>query len=102
MGSLLTAYIERKVPKDTNGVFFLRIEDTDQKRSVENGIQGIIDDLKNFDIMVDEGVISEDKEIGNYGPYIQSKRIDIYRYSPIAYGTGFALWLSWEGGCCNT
>ena len=78
MGSLLTAFIERKFPKDTGGVFYLRIEDTDQKRSVENGIQGIIDDLKNFDITIDEGVVSENEEKGNYGPYIQSKRTDIY------------------------
>ena len=79
MGSLLTAFIERKFPKDTDGVFYLRIEDTDQKRSVENGIQGIIDDLKNFDITIDEGVVSETGEKGNYGPYIQTKRLDIYK-----------------------
>lgn len=78
MGSLLTAFIERKIPKDTNGIFFLRIEDTDQKRSVENGIQGIINDLKNFDIEIDEGAISQNEEKGNYGPYIQTKRLDIY------------------------
>ncbi|MCI8277855.1 MAG: glutamate--tRNA ligase, partial [Clostridia bacterium] len=59
MGSLRSAFIERKVPKDTKGVFFLRIEDTDGARTVENGIQGIIDDLKNFEITIDEGVISE-------------------------------------------
>lgn len=79
MGSLLTAFIERKFPKDTDGVFYLRIEDTDQKRSVENGIQGIINDLKNFDITIDEGVVSETEEKGNYGPYIQTKRLDIYK-----------------------
>ena len=78
MGSLLTAFIASKIPKDTNGVFYLRIEDTDGKRTVENGISGILSDLKNFDIIPDEGVISETEEIGNYGPYIQSKRIDIY------------------------
>lgn len=78
MGSLLTAFIASKMPKDTNGVFYLRIEDTDGKRTVENGISGILYDLKNFDIIPDEGVISETEEIGNYGPYIQSKRIDIY------------------------
>ena len=78
MGSLLTAFIERKFPKDTNGVFYLRIEDTDQKRSVENGIQGIIDDLANFDITIDEGVVSETEEKGAYGPYIQTKRKEIY------------------------
>ncbi len=78
MGSLLTAFIERKFPKDTDGVFYLRIEDTDQKRSVENGIQGIIDDLANFDITIDEGVISETEEKGSYGPYTQTKRKEIY------------------------
>lgn len=78
MGSLLTAFIESKVPKDTNGVFYLRIEDTDGKRSVENGVQGIIDDLKNFEIEIDEGVVSETEQIGSYGPYIQSERKEIY------------------------
>ena len=78
MGSLLTAFVEAKVPKDTNGIFYLRIEDTDGKRSVENGIQGIINDLNNFDIKMDEGVLSETEEKGSYGPYIQSKRTEIY------------------------
>lgn len=78
MGSLLTTVIERKIPDETNGVFYLRIEDTDQKRSVENGIKGIVDDLNNFEIKIDEGALGEDEEIGNYGPYIQSKRKEIY------------------------
>lgn len=78
MGSLLTTLIERKIPDETDGIFYLRIEDTDQKRSVENGIQGIVNDLKNFEIKIDEGVIGEDKQIGNYGPYIQSERKEIY------------------------
>ena len=79
MGSLLTAFIENFVAKTSNGIFYLRIEDTDQKRSVENGIQGIINDLKNFSIQIDEGVISETEEIGNYGPYIQTERKEIYQ-----------------------
>lgn len=78
MGSLLTAFIAWKVSYDTNGVFYLRIEDTDSKRSVSNGINGIISDLKNFDIIPSEGVISEDESLGDYGPYIQSERVDIY------------------------
>ena len=78
MGSLLTTLIERKIPDETDGVFYLRIEDTDQKRSVENGIQGIVNDLKNFDIKIDEGVVGENEQIGNYGPYIQSQRKEIY------------------------
>lgn len=78
MGSLRSAFIARKVPKETHGVFFLRIEDTDGARTVENGIQGIIDDLRNFNITIDEGVISETEQIGEYGPYIQSQRKEIY------------------------
>ena len=46
MGSLLASFIERKAAKDTNGVFYIRIEDTDAKREVENGIDGIIKDLR--------------------------------------------------------
>ena len=78
MGSLLSAFEDFKAAKDTNGVFYLRIEDTDQERSVENGIEGIINDLANFDIVPDEGVISETEQKGNYGPYIQSERKNIY------------------------
>ncbi len=78
MGSLLSAFVESFVPKITGGIFYLRVEDTDGKRTVENGINGIIKDLKDFDIKIDEGVISENESIGNYGPYIQSERKEIY------------------------
>ena len=78
MGSLLAAFISNKAAKDTNGVFYLRIEDTDQKREVENGIEGIVNDLKNFKIDIDEGALSRTESLGNYGPYIQSERKEIY------------------------
>ncbi len=78
MGSLLSAFQDFKAAKDTNGIFFLRIEDTDSERSVENGIEGIIRDLANFDIVPDEGVIGENEQKGEYGPYIQSERKHIY------------------------
>lgn len=79
MGSLFTSFICRKVATDTEGVFFLRIEDTDQKRQVENGVKGIVDDLKNFKIEIDEGMLTEEDEKGDYGTYTQSKRKDIYQ-----------------------
>ncbi len=78
MGNIYAAYIERKVAKQTNGVFYLRIEDTDQKRYVKDGIQGIINDMRNFNIEFDECPLNESEEIGKYGPYIQSQRKDIY------------------------
>ena len=78
MGSLLSAFIENFIPKITGGIFYLRIEDTDGKRTVENGINGIIKDLKDFNIIPDEGMINETESIGEYGPYIQSQRKEIY------------------------
>lgn len=74
MGSLLTAYINSLISNQSNGVFILRIEDTDQKREVENGTQGIIRDLNDYQIQIDEGA----QIGGEYGPYIQSERKDIY------------------------
>ena len=91
MGSLLTTFIARKVATDTQGVFYLRIEDTDQKRSVENGVQGIIDDLKNYNIVADEGMTGENESSGNYGPYIQSERKEIYEcYAKSLIARGYA------------
>ncbi len=74
MGSLYTAYISSLFAKKNNGVFYLRIEDTDQKRKVENGIENIINDLEKFNINIDESPIIG----GLYGPYIQSERKEIY------------------------
>lgn len=79
IGNLLQASMARKVATQTEGVFFLRIEDTDQERIVENGVTNIIRDLNNFGIVFDEGMTSEDTEKGVYGPYIQSKRKEIYQ-----------------------
>ncbi len=75
MGSLFGSFIDSIYAKQSGGVFFLRIEDTDQKRSVENGIEGIFSDLNNFDIIPDESTVVG----GNYGPYIQSERAEIYQ-----------------------
>ena len=78
IGGLYQAICASLSAKRTGGVFFLRIEDTDQKREIENGITGIIKSLNDFDIIADEGMISEDKWKGNYGPYRQSFRKEIY------------------------
>ena len=79
LGSLYQVVIARKMAKQTGGVFFLRVEDTDQKREVENGVTGIIESLRDFGLTPDEGMINETEEIGEYGPYKQSLRKDIYQ-----------------------
>ena len=79
IGALESSFLDKRFAKQSGGVCYLRIEDTDQERSIENGISQIIDSLKSFNITFDEGPISESEEIGKYGPYIQTKRADIYR-----------------------
>ena len=75
IGSLYTAFICNQFAKETNGVYFLRIEDTDQKRKIDDGINLMLNDLKKFNINFDEG-----PDIGGiYGPYIQSERREIYQ-----------------------
>ena len=79
IGGLYQALIAKKLANQTDGVFFLRIEDTDQKREVENAVSGIVNSLKEFAIEPDEGMIAEGESKGNYGPYKQSERKEIYQ-----------------------
>ena len=79
IGTIFQAMINRKVASQTEGVFYVRIEDTDQKREIEGGITQIIQSLKDFDIEADEGMINETESKGEYGPYRQSLRKDIYQ-----------------------
>ena len=79
IGGLYQALVAREIAHKTGGVFFLRVEDTDQKREIENGVTGIVNSLQDFDMSPDEGMISDTEELGKYGPYKQSKRKDIYQ-----------------------
>ncbi|MCI8640489.1 MAG: glutamate--tRNA ligase [Clostridia bacterium] len=79
IGGLYQALVAIKMSNQTKGIFFLRVEDTDQKREVENGITGIVNSLKNFDMAPDEGMFTEIEGKGNYGPYRQSQRKEIYQ-----------------------
>ena len=79
IGTLYQAIVANRLAKQSGGVCFLRVEDTDQKRLVENGIEQILDAVKNYQIPFDEYPIDMDREVGEYGPYIQSKRVDIYQ-----------------------
>ncbi len=74
LGSVYTSLIDRRLADQTNGVCILRIEDTDKRREVEGGVDLIINGLSDFGIKFDESINS-----GNYGPYLQSEREDIYK-----------------------
>ncbi len=79
IGGLYQSIICKTLANQTDGVFILRIEDTDQKRQIENGVVQIVNAVKDFDIEFDEGMINETEEKGSYGPYKQSARKDIYQ-----------------------
>ena len=74
MGNLFASFVPERFAHQSNGVFILRIEDTDDKRAIDDGINLIMQDLKEYNYKVDEGPNSG----GKYGPYIQSQRKEIY------------------------
>ena len=78
LGNLYGAFVDERLAHQSNGVFILRIEDTDAKRKVEGAVKLIISSLAYFGLMFDEGA-SIDGEVGNYGPYFQSNRGEIYQ-----------------------
>ena len=79
VGGLFQGLIAKTIANKTNGVFFVRIEDTDQKRKIENGAEEIVTAFYNYGLIPDETVGLDGKDIGNYGPYIQSQRMEIYK-----------------------
>lgn len=79
IGGLFAAMISYRYAKTTDGVFILRIEDTDKKREIEDGVSAIVTGLSQFGIDSDEGVLSLTEEKGAYGPYTQSLRKEIYQ-----------------------
>ena len=78
LGNLYGAYADMKLANQSGGVFYLRIEDTDEKREVPGAIEEIINGLKYFGVNFDEGATIEGEK-GDYGPYRQSERKDIYQ-----------------------
>ena len=77
-GSLFTAMVCRKVASQSGGVFYIRLEDTDTKREIAGSGEQLLTQLKLFNVVPDEGYLATHEE-GNYGPYTQSKRADIYK-----------------------
>lgn len=78
IGNLYAALVNERVAHISNGIFFLRIEDTDEKREVAGAIDKVINALNYFDIKYDEGTDGS-HDIGNYAPYKQSDRREIYK-----------------------
>lgn len=78
-GNLFTCVNAYMTAKLTGGVFYVRVEDTDQKRKVDGAVESMLKSLSVYGVAADEGVVGENEEIGSYGPYYQSKRKEIYQ-----------------------
>lgn len=98
LGNLYGAFVDERLAHQSNGVFYLRIEDTDDKRFVENAVETIISSLAFFGIKFDEGV-TEHGDVGSYGDYTQSHRGEIYRFYAkklLAEGKAYPCFLTEE------
>lgn len=89
LGNLFACSVAYKTAKTTDGVFYVRVEDTDQKRKVEGAVEVMLQGLKTYGITADEGVMPDGSQKGDYGPYIQSQRKEIYQT--------YAKWLVEQG-----
>lgn len=79
LGNLFTCSVAYKTAKTTDGIFYVRVEDTDRKRKVEGAVEVMLEGLKSYGITADEGVMIDGTQRGDYGPYIQSQRKEIYQ-----------------------
>lgn len=79
IGGVFSALIDERLANQSGGVFYIRIEDTDQKREVEGAIEDTIETMHHFGLNFHEGMTSKDSHIGDYGPYKQSEREEIYK-----------------------
>lgn len=92
-GSLFASFVAAKLAHDTDGIFYLRIEDTDTKREVKGSTETLINQLALFNVKIDEGYSIG----GEYGPYIQSERSFIYNtviYDMVTKGLAYPCFCS--------
>ncbi len=79
IGNFFQMFISYNLTRISDGIFFLRLEDTDAKREVKDAKKVIFEILNKFNITCDEYQTLDGKDIGDYGPYVQSQRKDIYK-----------------------
>ncbi len=79
IGTIYMALVSERIAHQSGGKFFVRIEDTDGKREVEGAADLLAQSFKKYGIIADEGMVDADKFVGDYGPYKQSERENIYK-----------------------
>ena len=98
LGNLYNAVIAERLAHQSGGVFFLRIEDTDDKREVPGAVETVINAMSYFGVHFDEGAVVNGDH-GNYGPYRQRQRREIYHVFAkwlVAHGMAYPCFLTAE------
>lgn len=99
IGGVFSALIDERIANQSGGVFYIRVEDTDQKREIEGAVEDTIATMHNFGLDFHEGIIAKDVSKGDYGPYRQSERGEIYKtyaYDLIKKGLAYPCFCSPE------
>ena len=78
IGNFFSVFMDWQIARMSNGIFYFRLEDTDKKREISGSGFVALNILKEFGIVPNEGLMPDGTSIGNYGPYVQSQRLDIY------------------------
>ncbi len=105
IGGLFAALISERLAHQSEGVFFVRIEDTDKKREVEGATDIIRTTFAEYGIVVDEGLVRTSESVGAYGPYLQSERLDLYAICAkhlVAIGRAYPCFCTSEELAANT
>lgn len=79
LGNLFAGTVAYRAARTSGGVFYVRVEDTDSKRKVDGAVEVMLGGLKTYSINADEGVMPDGSQKGDYGPYVQSERVEIYQ-----------------------
>ncbi|HRU50128.1 MAG TPA: glutamate--tRNA ligase, partial [Candidatus Absconditabacterales bacterium] len=100
IGGVFSALVSWRFVQQYNGTFILRIEDTDQKRKIDGAVESLLNSMKTFGITIDEGNLGANGEdVGNYGPYTQSERKELYHIFAkelVAKGLAYPCWMTNE------
>lgn len=100
IGNLFTAIVNERFAHQDDGIFFWRVEDTDQARKVDGAVEAVLENMKHLGLAIDEGPLGEDfSDKGAYGPYTQSERLDLYKVFAkhlVEQGLAYPCWMKSE------
>lgn len=100
IGNLFTAIVNERFAHQSDGIFYRRVEDTDQARKVDGAVEAVLTNMKHLGLSIDEGPLGASfADVGEYGPYTQSERLAIYKVFAkylVQEGLAYPCWMTSE------